>query len=295
MRPELRPLIDSDTGALERRIPIDERPVFREIEASGSLLRYRPLGPMKSVSVDDEPGRLLENFLDLESASDETIEKFARQSGVLGLCAHGLPAGHENLRSRLAWIVTAEKEVRKSVRTPFDQLLIEKLRPNPAAIDAPCFEPLTPKTVFSEPLQLWRVYAASAGKLLRIAAGLSGQDRKELAETLDHWLSLTPLRLCCVLDKRGRLSLKLRPVNPLSALFGVLGIQVFFAASGSKSLLVCSNCGRPYMPKQLPRTGTHTYCLRSTCKKAALRHASRRHYRKITGKEVENGGQTQHG
>jgi hypothetical protein len=270
-------LYDRDTEALERRIPVDKRLVFADIEVRGGCLSYRPFGKTKFVNADDESRKLLENFLNLAEASDSEIENYARKNGVLGLCAHGLPAGHKSLRGRLTFLFALAKQKRDAHLSVFDWLSVQWLKSKPDEIDAPCFPELHRDVVLSEPIGLWRVLALRAGELLKVAAEGREQDRGELTETLDHWLALTPLRPCCVLDKRGRLTLKLRAAHPLSALFGVLGAQLFSAASGGKSWLVCSGCGKWYRPERLPRTGTHSYC--PACgKKAAWRAASRRYY-----------------
>jgi hypothetical protein len=286
-------LYDRDTAALERRIPVGKRAVFQGLERKDGNLKYRPFGKQKLVDVD-ESRQLLEDFLNLAEASDYEVETYAQKNGVLGLCAHALPAGHESLRGRLSFMLAVAKQSPDAYGSVFDLLAVQWLKSNPAEIDAPCFSELDSdnfsqivpsEIVLSEPIKLWRLYAHIAGELLRHAPKLkqNQQDRREVVEALDHWLALSPLRPSCVLDKRKRLTLQLRPVNSLSALFGVLGAQVFFAASGSKSLLVCSNCGKPYFPKQPPRTGEHTYCPRDDCKNAAWRAASYRHYWKRKG------------
>ena len=289
-------LYDPDTGALERRIPVGRRPVFADIEVKSGCLSYRPFGETKIVSADDQSRKLLEDFLSLAEASDSEIEAYARKNGVLGLCVHGLPAGHESLRGRLSFLVALSKQKPDTRFSVFDLLSLQSIKPNPAKMDAPCFPELGSEDappVLSEPIRLWRVYASIAGDLLKVAASARERDRGELAETLDHWLALTPLRPCCVLDKRGRLTLRLQPANPLSALFGVLGIQLFSAASGGKSWLICSDCGKWYPPERLPRTGIHTYC-QACGKNAAWRAASRRYYASKKEKKA-NGAQTKRG
>jgi len=289
MRSELLRLIDADTGALERRIPLGARPVFAQIEVHAGQLRYRPFGKIVWIEAENEPPRLLERFLALAEATDNEIEAYARECGILGLCRHGLSAGHESLRTRLAWIAAAEGQLRKPLRTLFDRLMIERLRAAPAAMDAPCFSPAPGKwtrdTVLSEPLVLWRAYSFVTSELLTANFECQG-----LADTLDHWLSLTPLRPSCMLDRHGRLTLRFHPVQPLSALFAMLGLQVFFTRSGSGSVLVCSGCGQPYIPKRLPRTGNHTYCPKCGIK-AAWCQASRGYYERKTGKEKSDGTQ----
>lgn len=286
-------LQDPDTGSLGRRVPLGSRPVFVDVEVKAGQLCYHPLGEMTRAKADDEE-KILEDFLALRDAPDNEIEAYARRRGVLGLCAHGVPVGHESLRTRLAWLVALKEQWRKPVYTPFDRLLLERHRHAPVGLDAPCF-PVAPArwttaTVVSEPLELWRIYAQLAGRLLKVAAE-GTHNRDTLAETLDHWLSLTPLRPCCALE-RGRLTLKFRSIHPLSGLFSVLGFQTFLAASAARSLLVCSSCGRPYMPRSVPRTGKHTYCRRCGIN-AAWRAASRRYYQNRKERRVDNGTQTQ--
>lgn len=88
--------------------------------------------------------KLLEDFLDLGIADDETLSRailrFARRWGVLNLCEHALPAMH----SPDCWH-------RLPIRPP----------PRPGWLGA-----------WKEPIEGWRIYARKALTLLRLAAKL---------------------------------------------------------------------------------------------------------------------------
>ena len=168
-------LFDPDTGALERRIPVGGWFVLADLHVKGDHLLYRPLGKARVVSVDNGPPRLLEDFLALADASNNEIESYARKHGVLGLCSHGLPAGHESLRVRLAsWLVLG-----KPHPTAFDRFFIEHLRLTRKMIDEPCFPAIDgAQTVRSEPIRLWRVYASLAVKLLTTVNEARDEERQ---------------------------------------------------------------------------------------------------------------------
>ncbi len=276
---EFGALLDPDTGQLERAMLAGQWPVWPKIEARDGFLTCRFFGD--SPSYVGEGKGLLADFLALANAPDSDVEKYARKWGILGLCCHGLPTGHESVRLFIAGAELAK------VKTALMEPIIRAGKEQGASIiDAPCWSG-NPSAGWREPTELWRFYADLARNLLRSAnlARIAGRECPParlaalnlLADELDRWLTLAPMQVRFIVDQ-GRPSIRLVPQNPISALSAVLAAQVCFAASGSKDLLLCANCGRPYFPKRKPpREGTRTYCPRCG-KKAAQRSASAGHY-----------------
>ncbi len=276
MRPvELGALLDPDSGRLERAMLAGQWPVWPKIKARGGFLTCHFFGD--GPRYVGEGKDLLEGFLALADAADSDVEAYARRWGILGLCRHGLPAGHESVRLFIAGAkLTGDKT---AFMRPIDRAGKEH---GAAVVDAPCWSG-NPSDGWREPTELWRIYADLARNLLlaanvaRIAGRESPDARRSglnlLAGELDQWLTLAPMQVRFIV-RQGRPSISLVPRNPISALSAVLAAQVCFAASASKDLLLCANCGRPYFPKRKPpREGTRTYCPRCGVK-AAWRSSS---------------------
>lgn len=268
-------LLDPDSGRLERAMLAGQWPVWPEIKVHGGALTCQFFGDgMRYVG---EGSDLLEGFLALADAADSEVEAYARRWGILGLCRHGLPAGHTPIRLLISSAkITGNK-------TAFMQPIIRAGKEyGTSVIDEPCWSG-NPSDGWREPIELWRFYVDLARRLLLAAnAGrVAERERSDsrwarlnlLAGELDRWLTIAPMQVRFIVRKREpRISLV--PQNPISALSAVLAAQVCFAASASKDLLLCANCGRPYFPKNKPpREGTRTYCPRCG-RQAALRSAS---------------------
>jgi hypothetical protein len=122
-------------------------------------------------------------------------------------------------------------------------------------------------TIFGEPLP-WR----------------TGNQWRLLQSAVNYWLSLGSPQPRCVLE-RGRPTFILTAGEEHGWLFAVLAAELFFAVTKAKGLRICSNCGRLYPPKQLPRRGNHTYCPRPECGlRAAWRTASAKYRDKLKAK-----------
>jgi hypothetical protein len=80
-------------GEAEAAWPVDVRPWFvpLELRLQGENVVWNELGEHKKVAIG--PG-LLGQFLDLSTAGDKSILRFAKRWGVLELCTLALPLGH---------------------------------------------------------------------------------------------------------------------------------------------------------------------------------------------------------
>lgn len=249
-------------------------------------------------------GTLLADFLGLAEADAEQIADFARRWGVLGLCRHGLPRGH-NLES-------AE--------------LLDSGRPT----RAPC-PPVQAATgpgihEWSEPIQAWRDLSSQAATMLKLAHGLHGGGarvgshsdwerlpryrtqlihrpsaetgprkvsegtsfrrnwkpepgpvpatipaaREWLGVVIDEWLRWGDLRI--VVDWGRTATLKIRSVS----LFGAVALEVARAVARAEDLTTCSGCGIAYAPSRTPKPDQNNYCPECRGKGVPQRDAQRR-------------------
>jgi len=79
-----RPVVDVEDLVLPNRV---------ELRGSDLAWVFRPDAKVRA-RVPSSPIKLLQPFLGLAEASPERILEFARSSGVLALCRHGLPTSH---------------------------------------------------------------------------------------------------------------------------------------------------------------------------------------------------------
>jgi hypothetical protein len=295
MRPFVRPFAElgDQDGYLERAMLAGKWTRFPVVETKhgehGNLLWEIPRGKFAAVGPPREGSNFLSDFLSLEHGTASDIERYARRWGVLGLCVHNLPMGHPDLRPLFVaeWAVQ-QNTTQRAGGIWFAELI--RMTGVPESLDLPlCAPVLRPGRRWSERLDAWRWYARTARRLLEMASTMRGAPDRQLAAKLETqialWLELAPMQLACV-NEGGRLQPKHVPINPVSALSAVIAAQVFFAVSGSKGMLLCSECGRVYFPKRKPPGGEGRYC--PECGRAAAeRAASRRYYekQKVKGSE----------
>jgi hypothetical protein len=124
-------------------------------------------------------------------------------------------------------------------------------------------------------------------QLARIATTLEDDPKrgKLLRALLNRWLDLAGAELR-VAEQDNRPSLTIVPAREGGWLFTSLVTQITFLAAGTRRWLTCSGCGKPYVPKNVPRSGKHTYCQKCG-RKAALRDAQAR-WREKHGKKKMN-------
>jgi hypothetical protein len=256
----------------------------------GNLRWEVPRRTSQAVGPVREGSNFLSDFLNLEQGTAADIEQYARRWGVLGLCVHNLPIGHPDLRPLFAVELAVQQLTpRRRGGIWFAELI--RMTGVPESLDlTQCVPLFRPGRRWSERLDAWRWYARTARHLLEIASVLQKTPdadwAAELQTQVDLWLQLAPMQLDCV-NERGRVEPKLVPANPVSALSAVIAAQVCFAASGSKGLSKCTECGHGYFPKREATTGERRYCPKCG-RRAAQRDASRDYYWRKK-KERENG------
>lgn len=277
MTDKLRSLRQAVTDRLERPSQAGHWDIPLRIRVEGASLIYDVNAAAKRVSEDEKQG-LLEDFIRLGSADDRAILKYAHQWGVLGLCKHNLPTDHPEL-----WPLVGAAGMREN-GSPFLKVIPEG---EDRALSDPdlgiCRPVENEQGQQVETLAAWRFYARTAKELLERAAALhkaSSKGKKtlaawsEVALTLDDWFFLAPLQIGSALN-RNKLSVRLQPVNSLSALSAILAAQTLFAASRSSGLITCFSCGRLYLPSRRIEEGRGNYC-RDCGRPAALRDAQAR-------------------
>lgn len=259
-----------------------------------------------------EETAMLGDFMDLADPADEdAVARYAERWGMLGLCAHGLPATHD------------KSTLPESLRRPG-----RSIDWGPGEVEDRCvvsfFE--------SEPIATWRYWAGQARALLvvsaRLAAGQPGGDaewaelqapgpwarnwppaepltfaargsdgkersfhsleevfgthtmaqvvalqRRSAGETLQHWLTLAGVGLT-VSWKGASPDMTWRS----GGLFGALGMKLLLAASRVEGWALCTGCAKPHIPSRQARRGAGRFC--ADCRVAnvpARTRASRRY------------------
>jgi transposase-like protein len=261
--------LTTEDGRLERPLALADwlRPDVVEVEGEWLRWEYSDKGRGFGAHIRMGPG-LLAEFPKLADASPSAIRNYARRWGVLKICAHGLPCGHN----------------------PPPVVGME------SGLVTWCYPLGWPDTCW-EPLDRWRHFARQTRAMLNIAAyvhaGKPGrpedwqtvyEDAKTDAWQHVHqggpfWERLTceaaRARLGLLLDERLALG-HVRPqltwsgktheiVLKGSGLFGALTAQLLMVISRTDGLLICSGCGQAYDPKpRRPRAGTRHYC--QTCR-----------------------------
>lgn len=227
---------------------IGTRPVHREwkipraIKLRDGSLEWSPLGRYQHVAPDAE---LLERFLGLATAPDQSILQFARRYGPLGICPHGLPDSHDPGCRPVGWQ------------------------------DGRCHESL----------KEWRFYSRQTLALLKITAGLTRDqlpsaddwqavyerseqtapwwtrgvevERSAVEDVLQEMLALGSPRLTATWKPGCRPALEIEP----GGLFGAIAIQTCLRAAQSDSLARCDGCTRWFTPpKRKPKAGQRAFC-----------------------------------
>jgi hypothetical protein len=227
-----------------------------------------------------------ERFLRLSDATDSKILAFAKRSGVLGLCHHGIPICHGISRRPGDESVTFRSGERLLCGYTFGRLHSE----------------------VTEPLESWRRLSASAEALLRLQFSFDVMTREDRRK---YWMAAR--WLCdCLRERCGESRFRpLRPDADLSAernrtlitmvsslwlkcggvtpalirnrdkywltldfdlegfpnLFGHLAVQLALSLASQKGWVVCSSCNHPFDPEHnRVRPGRRTFC--RECRKA---------------------------
>ena len=266
-RLEVAGMVDEESGRLEQPMAADQWRVPLAVELAGEWLAWEwGEGPDGRFVQSARP--LLEDFAALADAPADRIRDYARRWGVLYVCEHFKPRSHN------PWTTSS----------------------------AGCLHLRQGIDGGREPLLVWREYARRARAILRSVATLRGEDQLD-AKRLTDWFYCFPLEYPAASDyaqptwlgvalavnlwlgEAGLMGLRAgAPLAPapsvildvgFSPLFGALGLQLLFAATGSSGLAICSNCGGPYFPRSRPRKNQRRYCRRDACRRASRRDAKR--------------------
>ena len=231
--------------------PPVEQPPVDNIEANLRLEAQRRDLPVKNTE-------MLDRFVRITNGSD--VERFAMKFGVLGICQHGLPSSH----------------------IPQPVILTESWEPCP-------FWAEQPEWLYWEPIDAWLHYVRQMRALLSLAVdirnGVPGRkkdwevayshllpssdwglamlsltgkkldfDKTALAERVTAWMKFGDVRPGFVWEK-GAASFELTGHT-----FGILGIQLLFAATKTQAYAICDGCGMPYNRKRKPRKDRRNFC-----------------------------------
>jgi len=266
-------------------------PGLIELTPDGKFLKWK-YGKIKRAGHQQmgSPTFLLENFVKLAEVGSEgsgrDILEFAKKYGILFICKHDLPSSHREL----------EEPTFKDLRE--------------GGAFARCGLRTTADKFFSEPIEVWRLYAQRARALLNLAAAIKkgNEGEKEDWETIakqvgsfvekpirgemttiivlpkeereqriiisggvNHWLGYAQVRPAYILTEKG-------PLIEFGnrTLFGALALQLMLALSQTQGLASCTSCGIFYTPSRKPNPNRNSYC--PACgSSAAQRNASEKY------------------
>jgi hypothetical protein len=266
-------LADPDTGELERAAE-GSWYLPTEVKLVGERLLWK--GPFeRSVRT---ASRLLEDFVRLVDAPDETIEAYARHWGLIGVCGEGMP---------FSW------------HRRFDGCLPYGHTENGLPDNVLAFQALKLKQPW-EPIDVWRFLARQLRGFLNAAAAFRDggkaapsdlQDMRGQGRLASAWEAsqfhyrpsaspsrreqLLALRMFIHQSQRlteivpvytmgsppivihGTVS---QPGGAVSGLYRALVMQACMAAAQSQGWALCSEGNHPYHRRTRARLGQHNYC-----------------------------------
>jgi hypothetical protein len=222
---------------------------------------------------------MLRRFVGLADAPPTKVVAFARTWGPLGICEHGLPSSHSIDCEPVGWNGRGGWEPveiwRRYARRARALLLVsDRLR-----------------TGSPGDIEELRPLARDLAAVLLAAGRFGGGTRTRVCppdwwtlvnSVVNRWLvegDVRPRLLMSGNDARPRLALTptWRFPVPEFSLFGVLGMQLAFAASGEKGLAFCSACGGGFEPGRQLRAGERHYCDECRASGAPQRWATAAH------------------
>jgi hypothetical protein len=239
----------------------------------------------------------LEGFIELGSATDETILAFARRWGMLLICRHAVPATH----SPDPWPVYQDpsgffgKDSSSLLSGISDGCRPISLSSSRYARSSDHANPLR----HIEPISSWRLFSDRFRSMLNIAALLHRGQRP----TEDHWepLAARPPESGEVDDllwPKANLAQNVDDMLRLGnvrfgyewidgsapqitygtpAMFSGLALQLTLAVARADSPATCSACARIYVPERRPNAARRNYCPVCREAKIPLRDAARAH------------------
>ena len=252
----------------------------------------------------------LDRFALLRTGKD--VLRFAQRFGVLDICEHGLPCTHNpRLLSIPLLGLIQSPSLWKPVEVGIEQ--------DPSFLIVEHGERTWCESTGMEAIEIWLFWSRMAAAILNITTALrrdvptnradwevviteESEERLPLidalltrrwiaqvyiAEAVNRWLRLADVRLS--------LSWAIGVENPSLMVeadtFGLLGVQLLTAVTGTQSLALCDGCSRPYVRKgRRPQSGRANYCPNCRALKVPARERQRRRRSRATQSESDNLG-----
>jgi len=256
---------------------------------------------------------LLIRFANLKTKSDQEILDFAREWGVLGICEHGRPAGHQ-LTVLGNWTTPeALPEIERAVRNGLGfKIKLKKSTDLPRPFVEQACECPKQDGWFCEPLQKWRHYAEQMSAILKLAVefrsgkigtkedweiamrewlidnpgcDVYGVDetatgRSKLAVIITHWLRVNDVRPVFEWSSTD-LGIKLRsPALGNWFLLPVLAMQLMLEVSNSLQVAMCSGCNEPFLLDRGQSLHRNSYCQQCRKRRIPQQRATQKYLQK---------------
>jgi hypothetical protein len=204
---------------------------------------------------------MLAEFAEIGVTGEESkLLRFAKRYGPLGICKHGLPSGHN--RQSFARINN-----------------VGDCNASPSSV---------PGWDQSEPLAKWFAFARQAQAILSCSASLHRGKRpnpEDLKTAYPPWGILKPGAQAELNMETARRLIEsaintwihyggLRPhfrwrlsgcsvifsAGEYCSVFGALAAQLMLATANRDGFVICSNCGRAYIPARRPNPNRRSFC-----------------------------------
>lgn len=247
------------------------------VDVSRDLWRARRVPP---------GGNLLGAFARLGDAPSSRILAFAKRWGVLGICKHNLPSGHALECVPHGWDGERGREPLETWRSYARRtrallLVASRLRQAPRKTKAG-------ELVFPWTADELQPIAREIAKVLLVADRLEPPTlhfldmRQMLVSVVNEWIAEGGVRPWLLLSGTTHyartkvvLATGFKALEPEFPLFGVLAMQLAFAASAERGIEFCDSCGTTFEPGRQARAGVLHYCDECRGSGAMQRHASR--------------------
>lgn len=276
---QLAGMVD-EQGRLDRPLPIGQWWAPKKVRVVEDRLTWE-WEDSHDVWQAGSEGELLPRFTQLRTADTEAIAAFARSWGVLFICTHGLPAGHNPDPYQISY------------SGPLGCRPLGWAREQPRGGRRP------DEYAFWEPVETWRHFARQAGALLSISSSLHQGDptSNEDWATFYEWNTEEAGRFKASTRRLGEEAwflvggavqewLMLGNVRPTfvppgrvefhgGGLFGALAVQLAFACANAAGVAICAECQSPYFTKRKSRKGRRTFCPECASPRVYSKHAMR--------------------
>ena len=230
---------------------------------------------------------MLRAFVKLADAPDRAILAFAKKWGPLGICQHKVPATHSadcdpagweesgrvggweplerwrHYAARARAVVIVSHGLRMGARVSVQDI-------RPVMLDYATQVMVAGRLESKEecPPDLWNTVTSVVNDWLRLG---DVRPRLLLTEEIASFDDARRVRPRIVLTPSWRFP------SPEFCLFGVLGMQLAFAASSERGLAFCSACGSWFEPVRQLRPDENHYC--GGCGRRAMQRAASANYR----------------